>query len=199
MSQNKVFARADKRALAIVNGIQRKVSVARRLDGRLNNLSLFQEFTRELKTADGVVSQTAKMSVPEWADHPDVQLLLMRRDRVLELRRDADTARQIAEHREAEPETRRDAIMAMSRLRALETEELDAISKKLDTLRAESTKHWSMVAKMLSDITKLRQTDDHFRERIKLQRDKDAMKGLTAEEMEVIALAEDTREELKDE
>jgi hypothetical protein len=189
------MAPEDKRPLAWFNGLNKKITIARRLDGRINNLNLFTDFKREVNGED----QIARMSVPEWADHPDIQLLLMRRDRVIELRRDICTAVQIAEHREADLDQRMAAMQSVARLRAMEAEELDAMSKKLDTLRAESNKHWQLVSKLLADLAKLRQNDQQFQDRLKLARDKDAMKGLTADELEVIANAETVKDELADE
>jgi hypothetical protein len=189
------MAPEDKRPLAWFNGLNVKVRVARRLDGRINNLHLFRDFRREVNGQD----QIAAMSVPEWEDHPDVQLLLMRRDRVLELRRDIAMAEEIASLPSMEPKDRHSAMQSVVRMREMEAAELDAMDKKLNTLRAESNRHWQLVSKMLADLAKLRQNDQQFQDRLKLARDKDAMKGLTADELEVIANAETVKDELADE
>jgi hypothetical protein len=143
--------------------------------------------------------RTITPSKQEWAEHPDVQLLLMRRDRVVQLQRDIATAREIAEHRDANLEQRIDAMKAVSRLESTVALEIDAMDKKLNTLRAESNRHWQLVSKLLGDLAKLRQNDSQHQDRLKLARDKDAMKGLSAEEIEVIEQAKETRDDLEDE
>lgn len=162
-----LLLRADKRALSMFNGISKKVSVARRLDGRINNLWLFA-------TPEKAGSQ------PEHADHPDVQVLLRMRDRLYNIESEIKVASAMLASAQLSDKERSRALEALSRLRAEEIKGIDQLSDKLDTLRSESTRHWTLVAKMLADLAKLRQTDSHFQKKLQIANDKDA--GLSVEE-----------------
>lgn len=178
-----MLPRAEGRAVKMFNGLNRTVSVARRLDGRINNLHLFAMEVQGVK-GDSIHQ---KASVPEWQDHPDTQLLLVRRDRLLGIQ--AEIAAYDRVLSELDPghttvEERLEAMKALASLRQQEERELTAMSDKLDTLRTQSNRHWQMVSKMLTDLAKLKQTDAHFRQRLEF--DKQEQSGLTAEERGII-------------
>lgn len=165
--------RADSRMLSMWNWINRRVSVARRLDSRMNNLHLF----------DGA-NPEERASQPEWRDSPDVQALLMRRDRLLAIQRDINDAQRLMNCENLEPESRVSALEAIARLRDREEREITAITNLLDRLRAAQNESCRNVSKMLADVAKLRQTDAHFRARLDFEKSQEL--NLTAEEIAVI-------------
>jgi hypothetical protein len=177
-----MLPKSEGRAVKMFNGLNRTVSVARRLDGRINNLHLFDMEVRGVK-GDSIHQRA---SVPEWQDHPDTQLLLVRRDRLLGIQREIAAYDEIlgnlGDH--VTVEERLEAMKNLANLRMQEERELTAMSDKLDTLRAQSNRHWQMVSKMLTDLAKLKQTDAHFRQRLEF--DKQEQSGLTAEERGII-------------
>lgn len=176
-----MLPRSDARAVKMFNGLNKTVSVARRLDGRINNLRLF---SGEVLGQSGPIQ--AKGSVIEWQDHPDTQLLLTRRDRLLGIQAEIVAIDEVltkhADH--VTLEERLDAMKAIASLRAQEDRELTAMSDKLDTLRAQSNRHWQMVSKMLTDLAKLKQSDHQFKARLDFERQQND--GLTAGEREAI-------------
>lgn len=117
-----VDERAEDLLVKRLKDMERNERTHRRLQGRLNNLHLFRDHTHPSGNAVAI-------SREEYRDHPLVQLILARRDRIEQLRGDADNLRKRIETFEdtAEPKVVVSAHQALTRLESMINTEMEAI------------------------------------------------------------------------
>lgn len=147
----------QRRALKVVNDVNRHVKVMRRFDGRINNLQLFSAITR---ACDG---KEIAQSDRQWHDHPIVQLLLQRRDRYQELERDVrryqDVINDFAPTGKTEQALKAAAVVAICKLEMQSHKELEAMELCLSQIRKELGLHLMNCQKFVTDLIKISQAE----------------------------------------
>lgn len=187
----------DKRVLALVNGVNKKVTTARRFDARINNLQLFGAIAQTLP--DGQVVERAE-SIPMWNDHPDVQMIFIRRERYRKIEREIDMMQKSIDDGlwdEDHPKAKFNFMARIADLRVQQNKELTAIEMKLDTIRRWSSSHWETVIKMLTDMRKIVQSDTQHNDKMRLMEKKTSrdVRSILAEVTDSEMTDADTTEE----
>lgn len=146
-----------KRALRILNILSRHVTIMRRFDARVNNLRLFTDFVRP---HDGMAISRSKI---EWSDHPQIQLLLQRRDRYDELTREMDKYARILEETPAqtpgENTAKFKALDSLAKLRYQQHKELEAMEIAIQDIRKTLAAHLHSCSKFVTDMAKVVQAE----------------------------------------
>ncbi len=146
----------QRRALKIINDVNKHVKIMRRFDARINNLRLFEDFVH-------LQGHLLSRSRVEYSDHPLIQLLLQRRDRYQELQKHVDQYQKIIDGFSAESESDRDAkmdaITAVVKLKVQQSKELEAMEISLTNVRKEMTIHLHTCQKFVTDMVKISQAE----------------------------------------
>lgn len=146
----------QKRALRILNDVNKHVKIMRRFDGRINNLRLFEDFTHP-------VGHPLAKSRVEWSDHPQIQLLLQRRDRYQALTDQIATYEAVIARFHPDVEdaggfrAKMEAISSVARLKVQQSKELEAMEVALALIRKEMTVHLHTCQKFVTDMVKISQ------------------------------------------
>jgi hypothetical protein len=144
----------QKRALKIINDVNKHVKIMRRFDGRINNLRLFEDFVH-------LQGHVLTQSRVEYSDHPLIQLLLQRRDRFQQLQKDIDQYQKIIDGfspvDKSDYIVRVEAITAVAKLKVQQSKELEAMEISLTNIRKEMTIHLHTCQKFVTDMVKISQ------------------------------------------
>jgi hypothetical protein len=157
----------DQATLLVTSALQdlRKTErTQRRLLGRVNTLQLLGD----IANPDGGL---CKRSDRQWRDHPQIQLLLERRDRyqcMEEEIRGFKSAIEEFEHTADKSDAQAivSAYGSLARLRTQQSAEMTAMEACLTNLRKEGTAHTGQLAKIVSDLAKLEQNWLMHKERL---------------------------------
>lgn len=152
----------QRRALRILNDVNRHVQTMRRFEARLNTMHLFKGFVHPQ-------GQPLSKSEVTYKDHPLVQLLLERRDRYDRMEE------QIAQYQavvddfspdgKSEQALKVNAIIHLAKLKMQQSDELEAMESNLIALRKMTTVHLHTCQKFITDIVKISQYERLLRQK----------------------------------
>ncbi len=169
MSESRaLISEKDARLLnRIMLDIAKEVRIDRRFNGRINNLHLLGDFHRPDETV-------AKMSIPEWKDHPQIQILLERRDRYLQTRANLEIARTaLADYsNQIDPEEFPKALMALAKLEGQCADHLKALESCFVAIRHEGMTRTKLLTSMVTDAAQMAESSRMHTERMAVERQK---------------------------
>lgn len=149
----------QRRSLKIINDINKHVKIMRRFDARINNLRLFDDFVH----LSGIPLGRSQV---EYKDHPQIQLLLQRRDRYQKLLREVELYKAVISGSGASGEKKCDAIMSVSRLEVQAHRELEAMEVCFTNIRKELSNHINTVQKFVADVIRISQVERMIRHKM---------------------------------
>jgi len=147
----------------ILLDIAKEVRVDRRLNGDLNNLQL-------LKDAVSPEGQIRPMTRVSWKHHPQLQLLLERRDRYLKIEQEIagfkETLQDWRPKEDCDYQAKAEAYQDLARLRKQQDSELEAMELCLKAMRKEGGTRTMNLTMMLNSAAKLSESRRQHNEKL---------------------------------
>lgn len=158
----------------------RFIRTTRKFQGRINTLRLWTE-------AIGPTGKVhKKIAEVEYDDHPQVQLILERRDRYNELREDIEKQKELAADPGLDTELRCKLFESINAMTTRADKELIAIELVMAQIRREWTEAAKTILKMLEAAAKLKLMQRMHEDKIELAKQKDPGSLSTAELLKVL-------------
>lgn len=151
----------------IMLDIAKEVRIDRRFNGRVNNLQLLADRKRPDETV-------CRMSEPEWKDHPQIQLLLERRDRYLSSRQNLEIAQDaIAKCRnEIDPQELPRVLQNLVKLENQVSDHLEAMESVFVAIRRETAGRTKNLISMVTEAAKMAENARISAEKLEIERQK---------------------------
>lgn len=171
----------------IMLDIAKDVRIDRRFNGRINNLQLLGDRKRPDETV-------CRMSEPEWKDHPQIQILLERRDRYLSCKNALTQAQTIlASVTFNEPDDFLVALRDVAKLEAQSDANLKAMETCFVAIRHNGAQRTKSLTDIVTKAASIAETARMHHERLEVEKQKIGAKDIDDLIGEVVRDDEATR------
>jgi len=150
-------------AKRMVLDIAKDFKVQRRYAQRLNTMHL-------LKTVQDYQGRSCKLTEVSWSDHPQIQLLLERRDKYLAAMRTAELARSIVEDPSLRSEDRAEALSNLAHYERIADGHLSAMETILKEARKDALTYTKNMSALLGAAANLVEDRREHDEKMELER-----------------------------